>query len=224
MMLRNTIFALALGLGGAAVLIGLGVWQMQRLQWKEAIIASAEGMIAAEPIALPATPDSLTDRYRSVAVEGQFLGPEAHVLTSSREGGPGFLVVAAYRTADGRLILVDRGFVPETEKTTARPPKTMAVTGNLVWPDDVTSSTPPYDAGRAIWYGRDLPAMADLLRTEPLLLVARSDTGDGVIPQPVTVAGFRNNHWQYAVTWFSLAVVWLGMTVFLLWRIRARTV
>jgi surfeit locus 1 family protein len=55
-------------------------------------------------------------------------------------------------------------------------------------------------------------------------VIARSDTGDGVIPQPVTTAGFRNDHLNYAITWFSLAAVWLGMTVYLLWRIRARTV
>ena len=223
-MLRNTIFALVLGLAGAAVLIGLGVWQMQRLVWKEGIIAGAEAMIADAPIPLQATPDPATDRYRAVSVTGAFTGDEAHVLTSSREAGPGFLVIAAYVTDDGRRILVDRGYVPETEKTTPRPGRAVAVTGNLNWPDDVTGSTPPYDATRAIWYGRDLPAIAALLGTEPVLVIARTDTGDGITPQPVTVAGFRNSHWEYAVTWFSLAAVWLGMTVFLLWRIRFRTV
>ncbi len=223
-MLRNTIFALVLGLAGAGVLIGLGVWQMQRLVWKEAIIAGAEAMIADAPIALPDTLDPVADRYRAVSVLGAFTGQEAHVLTSSREAGPGFLVIAAYETEDGRRILVDRGFVPETEKTTPRAGRAVAVTGNLNWPDDVTSATPPYDATRAIWYGRDLSAIAALLGTDPVLIIARSDTGDGILAQPVTVAGFRNNHWQYAVTWFSLAAVWLGMTVFLLWRIRFRTV
>lgn len=224
-MLRNTIFALVLGLVGAGVLIGLGIWQLQRLEWKEDIIAGAEAMIAAAPIALPATAlDPVADRYRAVNVSGSFTGEEAHVLTSTREAGPGFLVIAAYLTDDGRRILIDRGFVPETEKTTPRPGRVVAVTGNVNWPDDITPATPPYDADRAIWYGRDLPGIAALLGTEPLLVIARSDTGDGITAQPVTVAGFRNNHWQYAVTWFSLAAVWLGMTVFLLWRIRFRTV
>jgi surfeit locus 1 family protein len=224
MRLRNTIFALALGLSGAGVLIGLGLWQMQRLAWKEGIIAGAETMIAADPVALGSSLDPVADRYRSVVVNGAFTGEEAHVLTSSREAGPGFLVIAAYLTDDGRRILIDRGFVPETEKTTPRPGREVTVTGNLAWPDDITGSTPPYDAQRAIWYGRDLPGIAALLGTEPVLVIARTDTGDGITPQPVTVAGFRNNHWQYAVTWFSLAAVWLGMTVFLLWRIRFRTV
>jgi len=223
-MFRQMIFALLLGLAGTCTLIALGVWQLQRLEWKEGIIAGAAAMIAADPIPLPAMPDPTQDRYRAVTVDGAFTGDEAHVLTSTREEGPGFLVIAAYTTADGRRILVDRGFVPETKKTTPRPPRQQPVTGNLNWPDDVTSSTPGYDAERAIWYGRDVTEIAALLGTEPVLVIARSDTGDGITARPVTTDGFRNDHWQYAVTWFSLAVAWAGMTVFLLWRIRGRTV
>ena len=223
-MLRNTIFALVLGLSGAAVLIFLGVWQMQRLAWKQDIIQRAATMIAAEPAPLPAAPDPATDRYRAVSVSGRFTGDEAHVLTSTREEGPGFRVIAAYETEDGRRILIDRGYIPETEKATARPGRAASVTGNLAWPDDMTPSTPGYNADRAIWYGRDVPGISALLKTEPVLIIASSDTGDGVWSQPVTTEGFRNDHFQYALTWFLLATVWLGMTVYLLWRIRTRTV
>lgn len=222
-MLRSVIFAVVLGLSGVGVLVSLGIWQMHRLAWKEAIIAGAEAMIAADPIALPDTLDPVADRYRAVSVTGAFTGEEADVLTSTREDGPGFLVVAAYQTTEGRRILIDRGYVPETEKTTPRPPRAVAVTGNLNWPDDVTSSTPPYDVDRAIWYGRDVAGIAALLGTDPVLIIARSETGDAVAARPVTTAGFRNDHWEYAITWFSLAAVWLGMTLLLLWRIRART-
>ncbi len=216
-------FAVILGLAGAGVLGSLGVWQLQRLEWKEAIIAGAEAMLAEAPVPLPATLDPVADRYRAVTVTGRFTGEEAHVLTSTRERGPGFLVIAAFETGGSR-ILVDRGFVPETEKTTPRPAREATVIGNLNWPDDVNSSTPPYDADRQIWYGRDVGGIASLLGTEPVLVIARENTGDGIIAQPVTTAGFRNDHFNYAVTWFSLAAVWLGMTLYLLWRIRARTV
>jgi surfeit locus 1 family protein len=222
-MLRSVIFALVLGLSGAGVLGSLGLWQLQRLAWKEGIIAQAEAMMAAAPVALADSPDPVADRYLAVQVTGRFTGEEAHVLTSSREAGPGFLVIAAFETAEGRRILIDRGYVPEVAKLTARPGRDAEVTGNLNWPDDVNSSTPPYDATRAIWYGRDLAGISAQLSTEPLLIIARSDTGGGVIPQPVTTAGFRNDHLNYAITWFSLAVVWVGMTVLLLYRIRRRT-
>jgi surfeit locus 1 family protein len=196
---------------------------MQRLAWKEGIIAQAEAMMAAEPVALAVTPDPVADRYLAVRVAGRFTGEETHVLTSSREEGPGFLVIAAFETEDGRRILIDRGYVPEVAKETARLAHAAEVTGNLSWPDDVNSATPPYDATRGIWYGRDLAGMSALLKTEPLLIIARSETGDGVLPQPVTTAGFRNDHLNYAITWFSLAAVWVGMTVLLLYRIRRRT-
>lgn len=222
-MSRRMILPLLFGLVGAAILIGLGTWQVQRLQWKQGLIATAEAKIAMPAVALPAQPDPVADRYLSVTVQGRFLGPEAHVLTSIQGQGPGFLVIAAYQTDDGRRILVDRGFVPETAKTAPRPPREVAVTGNLNWPDDVNSATPPPDEGRGIWFGRDVTAMASALGTEPLMLIARSDTGDGVQAQPVS-ATFRNDHLGYAITWFSLAVVWLGMTVSYLWRIRRRNV
>lgn len=222
-MLRRMILPLLFGLVGAAILIGLGTWQVQRLHWKEGLIATAEAKIAMPAVALPTQPDPVADRYLSVTVQGRFLGPEAHVLTSIQGQGPGFLVIAAYQTDDGRRILVDRGFVPETAKTAPRPPREVAVTGNLNWPDDVNSATPPPDEGRRIWFGRDVAAMASALGTEPLMLIARSDTGDGVQAQPVS-ATFRNDHLGYAITWFSLAVVWLGMTVSYLWRIRRRNV
>jgi surfeit locus 1 family protein len=222
-MSRRMILPLLFGLVGAAILIGLGTWQVQRLHWKEDLIAKAEAKIAMPAVALPVQPDPVADRYLSVTVQGRFLGPEAHVLTSIQGQGPGFLVIAAYQTDNGRRILVDRGFVPETAKTAPRPPRAVAVTGNLNWPDDVNSATPPPDEGRGIWFGRDVAAMAALLGTEPLMLIARSDTGDGVQAQPVS-ATFRNDHLGYAITWFSLAVVWLGMTVSYLWRIRRRNV
>lgn len=223
-MIRSILFALVLGLSGTVVLTALGVWQMQRLAWKEGIIADAETMLTRAPVALPAAPDPVADRYRAVRVDGRFTGQEAHVLTSLREEGPGYRMIAAYVMTDGRQILVDRGFIRETAKDTPRPPLAVEVVGNLNWPDDVTAWTPPYDANRAIWYGRDVVGMATLLGTEPVLVIARTDTGDGILPLPVTTEGFRNNHFEYAMTWFGLAAVWLGMTVYLLWRIRARSV
>lgn len=220
--MRAVLFGLLIGLAGVAVLVWLGVWQMQRLAWKEAIIADAAVMIAADPVALPAAPDPMADRYRPVIVTGRFTGEETFVLASTREAGPGFLVVAAFETGDGRRILIDRGFLPEAERATPRPARAAEVTGNLNWPDDMTTSTPPYDESRGLWFGRDLSGMAALLGTDPVLVIARDSTGDGISPMPATAA-FRNDHLEYAITWFSLAAVWAGMTAAFLWRITRRT-
>jgi len=220
---RRMILPLLFGLIGAAILIGLGSWQMQRLHWKEGLIAGAEARIAEAPVPVPAQPDPATDRYLSVTAAGRVAGAELHVLTSIQGEGPGFLVITAFDLADGRRILLDRGFIPEAAKTDARPPRALTVTGNLNWPDDVNASTPAPDTGRNIWFGRDVAAMAAALGTDPVMLVAREDTGDGIRAQGVT-ATFRNDHLGYAITWFSLALAWLGMTAAYLWRIRQRTI
>jgi surfeit locus 1 family protein len=62
--------------------------------------------------------------------------------------------------------------------------------------------------------------MAAALKAEPLLIVAKSETGDGIEPMPVDSSAVTNDHLNYAITWFLLALVWAGMTGLLLWRMR----
>lgn len=216
------ILPLLFGLVGAAILVGLGVWQVQRLAWKEAILAQIDARIADAPLPLPTTPDPVADLYLPVTVTGRFAGPEIEVLASVKDRGPGTRIIAAYETTEGRRILIDRGFVPEALRGQPRDAVDVPVTGNLHWPDEVDSFTPAPDAASGLWFARDVPAMAQALQTEPTLIVARSSTRDGIEPFPVDSSAIPNNHLTYALTWFSLAVVWLGMTGLLLWRIRRR--
>ncbi|MBE0554514.1 MAG: SURF1 family protein, partial [Rhodobacteraceae bacterium] len=95
---------------------------------------------------------------------------------------------------------------------------------NLHWPQDADSFTPPPDPRTGLWFARDVAAMAAKLGTEPVLIVARGPTGDGITPMPVDSSAIPNDHWGYAITWFSLAAVWAVMTGYLLWRIRQRTI
>ncbi|CAM5534958.1 SURF1 family protein [Frigidibacter albus] len=148
------------------------------------------------------------------------------MLTGMSGVGPGYEVITGFETEDGRRILLDRGFLPEVGKDLPRAAVALRVTGNLHWPAEAGSNTPQPDLGRNIWFARDVPAMAAHLGAEPVLVVARGVEGDaqGIIPVPVTTAGIPNDHLGYALTWFSLAGVWLGMTAYLLWRIRQRTI
>ncbi|HSF63154.1 MAG TPA: SURF1 family protein [Paracoccaceae bacterium] len=220
---RRMIVPLLFGLLGGAILIGLGVWQMQRLAWKEAILADIGARIVAAPADLPVQPTLAEDRYRPVAVAGRLTGEELLVLVSRKQIGPGYRVIAVMETEAGRRILIDRGFLPDAARGLPRAVEALAVTGNLHWPEEVDSFTPAPDARTGVWFARDLPAMAEALRTEPVLVVARSDTGDGIDPMPVDTSAIPNDHLGYAIQWFSLAVVWVGMTAFFLWRIRRRT-
>lgn len=222
-MTRRMIFPLLLGLIGGAILIGLGVWQMQRLAWKEGIIAEIDARIMAAPVPLPAAAEAAADRYLPVTATGRFTGEHLDVLVSRKQVGAGLREIAVFES-EGRRILVDRGFIPEAQKAAPRDYAGTEVTGNLHWPEEVDSFTPPPDARTGLWFARDVPAMAAALGTEPLLIVAREPTGAGIEPLPVDTSDIPNDHLGYAIQWFGLAVVWLGMTGYLLWRIRRRTV
>jgi surfeit locus 1 family protein len=224
-MVRRMILPLIFGIGGFAVLAGLGLWQLDRRDWKEGILAEIEGRIVADPVALPSSPDAEADRYLPVAVTGDFTGDSVHVLVSTRDDGAGYRIVSAFLTDDGRRILVDEGFVPDDGTILPAAATGATVTGNLHWPDEVDRWTPEPDVSEGLFFARDVPAMAAALGTEPVLIVARSVEGVAprARPMPVGIDGIPNNHFGYAVQWFGMAAVWAGMTVFLLWRIRRRT-
>ena len=224
--MRRLIFPLILGLGGAAILVALGFWQLQRLDWKQGQIAAIEARIAAPPLPLPEAPTEATDEYRPVRLTGRPTGQELHVLVSGTAAGTGYRVISRVETAAGRRIMVDQGLLPLEAK--AAPPATaMAeMTGTLLWPDDRTSSTPEPDRAANIWFARDVAAMAEALGTEPLLVVlGRAEPADPrLTPLPVSGANIRNEHLGYAITWFGLALAWLGMTALLIRRITRRQV
>lgn len=218
--MRRILFLLIFGLAGLAVLVSLGTWQVQRLAWKEGILADIEARIAADPVPLPQAVDPEADRYLPVEVSGEMLPGEIHVLVSVKQVGPGYRIIAQFRTGD-RTILVDRGFVPTTAKQAERQIGLMQVVGNLHWPAEIDGYTPDPDRAGNIWFARDVPAMADALGAEPILLVARSQTDPAIMPLPVDTVGIPNDHLQYAMTWFGLALVWAAMTGYFLWRGRA---
>lgn len=224
--MRRYLSALILGAGGIAILMSLGVWQVRRLAWKEGVIAGIEARIGEEPVALAsiAEPDPAADLYRPVTVAGRTTGEELLVLSGQKELGPGFRVIAVFEAGDGRRILLDRGFIPESGRAMPRPGVALSVTGNLLWPDDADSFTPPPDQKTGLWFARDVAAMSESVKTLPVLVVVRTEEGDdqGIVPVPVDTSAIPNNHLGYAITWFSLAGVWAGMTAFLLWRIRQR--
>ncbi len=219
------LFPLILGVGGFSLLVSLGAWQLQRLAWKEGVLAEIESRIAADPVPLPAAPTADRDKYLPVIVEGDFVGEDVAVLVSLPKVGPAYRLVASFKTAEGRRIMVDRGAVPVANRSRAMPATSVTLLGNLHWPDEVDRWTPQPDREAGIWYGRDLAAMAEELRTEPVLVVAReaSNNDPPATPLPVTTEGIPNSHLGYAVQWFGLAAVWAVMTLFLLWRIRKRT-
>ena len=210
-------------LAGFAVFVSLGIWQLQRLQWKEGVIAEIDAQIDAAPVPLPAAPDPQSDKYLPVRVTGQFETAELLVLVSSRDFGAGFRAISPFVIEDGRRILVDRGFLATSLRESPRSFGQAEIEGNLHWPDERIGATPEDDVAGNWWYARDVGKMAHQLGTEPLLLIARTRTDPGILPMPVDTASIRNKHFEYAMTWFLFAATWVVMTGFALWRIRRRT-
>lgn len=214
-------FLVVIGIGGAAILVSLGIWQVQRLAWKEALIADIEMRIAATPVPLPTTPDLVTDAYLPVEVTG-VVGPSyLQVLVSKKGAGAGYRIIRPMNHTDGR-ILIDMGFVTTQDASGLKfeegPPLT--ITGNLQWPDEIDQFTPEPDIDNNIWFARDVTAMAQALETRPILVVRRNvpQTGGPLLPMPVDTSAIPNDHLQYAVTWFSLAALWSLMTLYFLRR------
>ena len=219
--MRRILFLLIFGIAGLAVLLALGSWQVRRLAWKQGILAQIEQRAAADPVAMPAAPDPVADKYLPVRTTGMIEPGEIHVLVSRKQVGAGYRIIAPFLLPDGRRILLDRGFVVTDQKQTPRALGAVDVTGNLHWPQEIDSYTPDPDTAGNIWFARDVPVMAAALTTEPILLVARSSTDAGVTPMAIDMGGIPNDHLQYAITWFSLALIWAAMTIFFLWRTRA---
>ncbi len=202
-----------MGAAGFAVLVGLGIWQTQRLTWKEAILERIDREIAEVPIALPDRPVETRHNYLSVRAEGRLSPGHLRVLTSIRGVGPGHRIIAPFQTEDRRIML-DLGFLPDGARL-PEPPGWLRVHGNLHWPDEHDRwFTPEPDA--ELWFARQVDRMAGVLETEPVMLVvSQTDpTPIALIPLPVDSSDIANDHFQYAVTWFSLATVWLAMTAY----------
>jgi surfeit locus 1 family protein len=218
-MQKSVVVPLVLGIAGLAVLLGLGKWQVERLAWKEAVLADIAARISAAPVDLPAEVEPEAHRYLPVEVTGR-IGPQAlRVLVSRKQVGAGYRVISALDMGE-RRVLLDRGFIPASADVPAPPEGEVTVTGNLHWPDERLRSTPENDVAGNIWFARDIAEMAQVLDTAPVLVVARalSVPEEGVTPLPVDLSGIPNDHLSYAITWFSLAAIWAVMTGVFIWR------
>lgn len=202
-----------------AILIGLGTWQLQRRVEKHALldqIASRQNAPPAPIEILLATGDYAA--HRPAIAQGTFEhASESYVYAPRPNEGsarPGFKVITPLRLASGGLILVDRGWVderhklPESRKTGQSEGET-EIEGRLRPSSRPSTFTPPPDAASSTFYQRDSQAIAKALELElasALILEATTRVEGG--PEPLaSELVIPDNHLQYAITWFALAVV-----------------
>jgi surfeit locus 1 family protein len=201
-----------------ALLVGLGVWQLQRLAWKEGLINEIESRTKADPIsldqAIALAREGHDPSYYRVSVEGHFEHADELYLYAISEGRAGWHVITPLVTATGETVLIDRGFVPDALRSPASRPKgeltgVVTVTGVVRPPEGQGSFTPNNEIAVNRWFWRDLAAMAAAVGTDdaaPFYLEAeKSDVPGGWPEGGQTQLELPNNHLQYALTWFLLA-------------------
>jgi surfeit locus 1 family protein len=235
---RSLILPGLLTLVALAILVSLGNWQLDRLAWKEALIASATERPNAPVVDLPPavgwpTLDIAANEYRPFRLSGRFLvDREALVFTNlggpkGPHGGPGFWVVAPFELEAGGTVLVNRGFVPQDrrapEHRAAPPAGPVTVTG-LLRPDDRPNLFTPADRpAENMFFSRSIAAIASAKQlggpVAPFGIdLLASETPPGGLPQAgETRMAFSNDHLGYAITWYGLAVALLGVFAGFAW-------
>jgi surfeit locus 1 family protein len=221
-MLEPTVFAVV----GIAILVGLGIWQLDRKTWKENLIAALTTRLARAPEDLPPRDqwkhlNPEREEFSRVGFPAEFLpGQEALVYSAGSAfrpdvRGPGYWVFAPARLAGGSIVIVDRGFVPSDRKDPAtraqgEPHGSVDIVGIVRWPEMRGLFTPADDPKDNIWYVRDIKAMAAAHHWQsiaPFYVEQESPVPPGGLPKPgKLVVNLPDNHLQYAITWFGLAL------------------
>jgi len=232
-----------LTLAGVAVLCLLGSWQLSRMSEKRAFIERLEGQAAGAPATMPAASgwaglDPASLDLTRVAASGAFIGASfAGVRTTIASGGPGTRqlsgfgrwIFQGFRLADGGVILVNRGFVPESRFGEIKPATGPAtITGFLRTAEPRNAFTPADIPAQREFYTRDPAGIAAALGIGPAapFYLEAERQGDGLTPPAGVspkelIARIPDNHLQYALTWFGLALTLIG--VYIAFALQART-
>ena len=222
-MRRGLLIPAIVTLCGLAVLLGLGTWQLGRKAWKENLIATLNDRAAAAPVALPA-PDQwngLTaerSEFLRVWLRADFRGDDALVYTSGSAlrddvKAPGHFVFAGARLPGGQHVVVNRGYVKERGHPVQTGPA--EIVGYLRWPEDSSWFVTERDAKADVWYVRDHRAIARVRgwdNVAPFYVEQEAPVPPGGVPHPASLRpNLPNHHLQYALTWYGLALVLVGV-------------
>ncbi len=235
-MSRRDLAFLAFSVLAFALLVWLGTWQVQRLQWKEDLIARIGAQKASEPLAV--TEVAARQRvgedveFLRAGATGRLLHERELFVFATVGGQMGWKVVTPLETPDGAMVLVDRGFIPYELKQPetrpeSRPAGIVTVTGTVrTYASGRAPFAPDNDAEANIWHWWALPAMAEAAGIErplPFILQAEPRPGapawpEASIPDPTLIP---NRHLGYALTWFGLAAMLLIVNgLYLIRRLR----
>ena len=219
---RPGLVAIGLVLAALAVLVALGTWQLQRMQWKEALIAEIEARRQSPPITLAEFEalgnPAAEEEYRPITITGRFDNANEQYFFATDDGRVGYHVYTPLTLADGRSVLVNRGFVPlemqdpktrEAGQTYSEVTLTGLIRSRLA--EKPSSIVPDNEPSKRLFFWKDMDAMAKNASIVPAKLVdlfvdADASPNPGGWPNGgVTQIELPNNHLSYALTWYGLA-------------------
>jgi surfeit locus 1 family protein len=214
------------------VCVAAGAWQLDRMAWKADLTRKIEQRVDLPPVPLPSRiedPDAW--EYRRVSVSGTFLHDrESYLPAQSTRGNYGFQVITPLRRADGTIVLVNRGWVPDEQREPAaraagQVTGETTVTGvvRLPWRQKwlARQFVPPADLGRRIFFEGDLEGMARVQGVEalPVYVDADATPNPGGWPKGgQTVLKLNDPHLSYAIQWFGFAIT--ALVIFVLYHRR----
>lgn len=216
------------------MLIGLGTWQVERLFWKEGLIAARQAAVSAAPVEVPRSLAAARGLdFHPVHATGTFLNDrELYLGATDKDGRPGYQVITPLKLGDGSILLVNRGFVPQAKRAPASREAgelqgEITVTGLLRLAPERKPHwfLPDNNAARNYWLYVDIPAMAaadHLDKVLPFYVDADATPNPGGLPiGGQTRLELPNNHLQYAITWYALALALVVIAVRFIRRRRA---
>ena len=220
---------------GFAILMGLGVWQVKRLAWKEALLAQLAANAAAPAVdlktALNMSMAGSNAEFVRVKFTGTYKNDAAMKMLSSYDGGQGWTIITPVATADGWAVIVDRGRLPgQMLGHFQQPEGPQEIEGVIrTHPYGQGFFDPTNDPKGNMWYWWDVPGMlaasgltADL-KPYPYAVQLVPTGTETEFPRPQEAkADLANNHLGYAITWFGLAATLLGVAGFYIFDLRRR--
>jgi surfeit locus 1 family protein len=225
---KGLLWPAVMTLAALALLISLGNWQMQRLAWKQGLVAAISERTHASPVGL----DEIVWRaknggdieYTRAKASGRLLNDkELFVYAIDAKYGPGYHVITPLQRADGKVVLVNRGYVPLELKDPDKRAESQIgaqvdIVGLVRRPETPNTFTPENNAVDNMWYWRDLDAMTAALDLEPASVMPFyldaeiEPAASGNWPKGgVTRLELPNRHFEYALTWYGLAAALIAV-------------
>lgn len=209
------------------LLSSLGTWQLYRLQWKNNLIATVTSEMAKEPVAMPDDDRALAAlTYRRVNLTGSFLNEHELYRYQQNQGQQGYEIVTPFKQDDGKIVMVNRGWVPMEKRDPARRPGSeiegeTTIEGIIAEKEKPGTFTPDNSIKDNVWFWMDLDAIHATtgLDLQPVIIHEIGENKPGVYPEKLaTELKFRNDHLNYAIIWFSLAII--SVVVYYLYHLK----